>query len=278
GGGRRAAAAAAGSNPRESALLLPAAPVIALDRAWFWGPGDAPARVRTAEESSAATDQDPASRWDLDFLVLRMDYFDQILGSGTFRPGPDGKDPVALAGIRRRGSELIGQAPDEVRRGWAEFYLGAIADNLYAEHDAAPGHYLAALRAGEAGDDLLAREALRHLGDHDHDNADHELALDAGSGPLPLAPGPARSLARCPSRCCSRYWPAPPGMRRALERWRARSPGGAARSAPRASRPRPARSWPAPTRPRPGRTRRWRIRRSWGNRCWRIPKVVRRGC
>jgi len=172
------AAAAAASNPRESALLALAAAEIALERAWFCGAGDAPARVRTAEESSAATDHDPASRWDLDFLVLRMDYFDQILGSGTFRPGPDGKDPVALAGIRRRGSELIGQAPDEVRRGWAEFYLGAIADNLYAEHDAAPAHYLAALRAGEAGDDLLAREALRHLGDHDHDNADHELALD----------------------------------------------------------------------------------------------------
>lgn len=69
-------------------------------------------------------------------------------------------------------------APDEIRRGWAEFYLGVIADNLYGERDAAPSHYLAALRAGEAGDDLLAREALRHLGDHDHDNGDHELALD----------------------------------------------------------------------------------------------------
>jgi hypothetical protein len=172
------AAAATASNPREPALLALAAAEIALERAWFCDSGEAPARVRAAEESFAATGHVPGSRWDLDFLLLRRDYFDQILGNGTFCPGPEGKDPGALADIRRRGGELIAQAPDEVRRGWAAFYLGAIADNLYAERDAAPAHYLAALRASEAGDDLLAREALRHLGDHDHDNADHELALD----------------------------------------------------------------------------------------------------
>ncbi|GIF78181.1 hypothetical protein Asi02nite_76990 [Asanoa siamensis] len=38
-------------------------------------------------------------------------------------------------------------------------------------------HYLAALQAGEAGDDLL-REALRHLGDHDHDNGDLKAARE----------------------------------------------------------------------------------------------------
>ena len=57
-------------------------------------------------------------------------------------------------------------------------YLGLIADNLYGERDAAPAHYEAALRAGESGDDLLAREALRHLGDHDHDRGDHQRALE----------------------------------------------------------------------------------------------------
>jgi hypothetical protein len=171
------AAAATASNPREPALLALAAAEIALERAWFCDTGEAPARVRAAEEGFGAAGHDPGSRWDLGFVLLRMDYFDQILGSGTFCPGPDGKDPGALADIRRRGRELIAQAPDEVRRGWAEFYLGVIADNLYAERDAALAHYLAALRAGEADDDLLAREALRHLGDHDHDNADHELAL-----------------------------------------------------------------------------------------------------
>jgi hypothetical protein len=55
-------------------------------------------------------------------------------------------------------------------------YLGLIADNLRADREAAPGHYQAALAA--AGPDaLLAREALRHLGDHDHDNGDHPAAL-----------------------------------------------------------------------------------------------------
>jgi hypothetical protein len=57
-------------------------------------------------------------------------------------------------------------------------FLGLIADNLYDERDAAPAHYEIALTIGEADDDLLAREALRHLGDHDHDDGDHELALE----------------------------------------------------------------------------------------------------
>jgi tetratricopeptide (TPR) repeat protein len=165
-------------GPPRPALLALAAAEIALERAWFCEPSEAAARVSAAEESFAGIGHDPGSRWDLGFLLLRRDYFDQILGSGTFRPGPDCKDPDALADIGRRADELIAQAPDEERRGWAEFYRGVIADNLCGERDVAPGHYLAALRVGEAGDDLLAREALRHLGDHDHDNADHELALE----------------------------------------------------------------------------------------------------
>ena len=83
-----------------------------------------------------------------------------------------------LAGLTRRAGELRKRAPDERRRGWAEMYLGLIADNLYGDRDAAPAHYEVALRAGKSGDDLLAREALRHLGDHDHDHGDHQLALE----------------------------------------------------------------------------------------------------
>ena len=172
------AAAASASSPRDRALLALAAAEIALEGGYSRDTGQATARVRAAEQAFAAADHDPGSRWDLDFLLLRRDYHDQILGSGTFQPGPDGKDPGVLAGIRRRVCELSTAAPDEGRRGWAEFYLGVIADNLFAERDVAPAHYLAALRAGDAGDDLLAREALRHLGDHDHDNGDHEQALD----------------------------------------------------------------------------------------------------
>lgn len=97
---------------------------------------------------------------------------------GAFRAGPDGKDPAALASLRGFALSLRDGAPDTARRGWAEMYLGLIADNLFAERGCAPSHYEAALRAGESGDDLLSREALRHLGDHDHDAGDHVRALE----------------------------------------------------------------------------------------------------
>ncbi|NMO56636.1 hypothetical protein HH310_36370 [Actinoplanes sp. TBRC 11911] len=108
--------------------------------------------------------------WDVDFLRLRHDYFDQLAGGGAPRFGPDGKDATILAQLRRRATDLSDDAPDPTRHGWARMYLGLILDNLLAERDAAPEHYEAALRAGEQGDDLLTREALRHLGDHDRDN------------------------------------------------------------------------------------------------------------
>jgi hypothetical protein len=158
------------------ARLALAAAEVALERDWFGGTGTAAGRLSTAEEICATADLDPRSRWDLTFLQLRHGYFDQVVSGGSFHPGPVGKDPDVLADLRRRAGDLRGQAPDGVRRGWAEMYLGLIADNLYGEGDAASTHYEAALRAGEAGDDLLAREALRHLGDHDHDHGDHHLA------------------------------------------------------------------------------------------------------
>jgi hypothetical protein len=101
-----------------------------------------------------------------------------LLSDGSFRPGPEGKPEELLAAIRSSCSDLSAQAPDDGRRGWAEMYLGLIADNLYDEREAAPAHYEIARTIGEAGDDLLAREALRHLGDHDHDHGGHGLALE----------------------------------------------------------------------------------------------------
>lgn len=171
-----AAAAAQPNSERDSTRLALAAADIAMERMWSCGDdGEAKKRISTAEETS---DHDAETGWDLGFLLLRRDYYDLILSSGTFQPGPDGKDPGALADLRRRCTELSTQAPDQVRRGWAEFYLGTIADNLYSERDVAPKHYLNALEAGRAGDDLLTREAQRHLGDHDHDNGDQERALE----------------------------------------------------------------------------------------------------
>ena len=160
------------------ALLALAAAEVTVAEEWFGETSAAAGRLSTAQEACATADLEPGSRWDLAFLRLRHDYFDQLLGPEGFRAGPDGKDPDALADIRARAGELRGLAPDEVRRGWAEMYLGLIADNLVGERDAAPAHYQAALRAGESGDDLLAREALRHLGDHDHDRGDNQLALE----------------------------------------------------------------------------------------------------
>ncbi|MET7976066.1 hypothetical protein ABZW44_24065 [Streptomyces mirabilis] len=137
--------------------------------------------------------------WDLDFLRLRHGYLGQVRVDGAFRAGPDDKDPDALDALRTHAERLRGGAPDDVRRGWAEMYLGLVADNLFAERDLAPGHYEAALRAGEAseagatgeaggaggshdsGDNLLVREALRHLGDHDHDHGDHARARERWS-------------------------------------------------------------------------------------------------
>ena len=155
-----------------SRLALAAAEV-ALQSDWFGGTDLTAGRTEQAEKMSSGAD------WDLAFVRVRHDYFRLLRSEGTFRPGPEGKDPEALAGLRRDAHDLRGDAADEVRRGWASMYLGLIADNLFAERTAAPAHYEAALGAGESGgDDLLVREALRHLGDHDHDAGDHEGALE----------------------------------------------------------------------------------------------------
>jgi hypothetical protein len=178
---RRAASlldAATATNAQARALLALAAGQIALEGDWFGGTDAATGRLSTAAEVCATTELDPGSRWDLAFLRLRHEYRDRVFSSGRFAPGPAGQDPAVLADLRRRADDLREQAPDDLRRGWAEMYLGLIADNLYGERDAAPAHYEAALRAGERGDDLLAREALRHLGDHDHDRGDHRRALE----------------------------------------------------------------------------------------------------
>ncbi|MDQ0766331.1 hypothetical protein [Streptomyces canus] len=157
----------------DRARLALAAAEVALQSDWFGGTDLTAGRAEQAEKESSGTDWDPA------FVRLRHDYFRLLRSEGTFRPGPDGKDPEALAGLRRDAHDLREDAPDEVRRGWASMYLGLIADNLFAERTAAPAHYEAALGAGESGgDDLLVREALRHLGDHDHDAGDHEGALE----------------------------------------------------------------------------------------------------
>ncbi|PWI14693.1 hypothetical protein DI272_11375 [Streptomyces sp. Act143] len=159
--------------PEDRARLALTAAEVALESDWFGG-----TRL-TAARAERAGKEAPDGDWDLDFVRLRHDYLRLFRPDGVSRHGPDGKAPEALTRLRHRGHTLREAAPDEVRRGWASMYLGLIADNLFGERDAAPAHYEAALRAGESGgDDLLVREALRHLGDHDHDAGDHERALE----------------------------------------------------------------------------------------------------
>ena len=178
--------ATASAAPDTRARLTLAAAQVALESDWFGGTDLTGGRIEAAEKEAdkeAGREPDNGSgregAWDLGFVRLRHGYLLLVRRDGTFRPGPQGKDPEALAELRRRAEGLRERAPDEVRRGWASMYLGLIADNLFAERTAAPAHYEAALRAAESGgDDLLAREALRHLGDHDHDGGDHGRALE----------------------------------------------------------------------------------------------------
>ncbi|MEV0176314.1 hypothetical protein AB0I00_35020 [Streptomyces sp. NPDC050803] len=164
--------AADSGDPVLRARLALAAAEVALDSDWFAGTRLAAERVEAAEK------EDGDGAWAVRFARLRLDYLHLLTGDDGLRFGPQGKDPGALADVRRRAHRLLDSAPDEVARGWAAMYLGLITDNLFAERASAPAHYAAALRAGESGgDDLLAREALRHLGDHDHDHGNHDAAL-----------------------------------------------------------------------------------------------------
>ncbi|WRZ88786.1 hypothetical protein OHB54_06750 [Streptomyces sp. NBC_01007] len=168
--------AAQAAEARDRARLAMAAAEVALESDWFGGTSLAGARLHAAERAFKEARLDGG--WDLGFLLLRHGYLGLVRIDGRFRPGPDGKDPAALTALHADAGGLRDRAPDAVRRGWAEMYLGLITDNLLAERDLAPAHYEAALRAGESGDDLLSREALRHLGDHDHDSGDHPRALE----------------------------------------------------------------------------------------------------
>jgi len=137
------------------------------------GPRWAPAAIAAAEAVA-----DPDRRWDLDLLELQHDYGTELIrpdGQPAF--GPDGHDPARLAELARRAEALMRSAPDAAGAGWAAFYRGLIADNLIGDRDSAPAWFTQALEAaGQADDDYLAGEALRHLGDHDEEAGDLERA------------------------------------------------------------------------------------------------------
>lgn len=137
------------------------------------GPRWAPDAIAAAEAVAAAQD-----RWQLDFLEVEHDYGRELIGEdGSARFGPDGHDPAFLAALARRAEALVHAAPDPASAGWAAFYRGLISDNLIGDRERAPRWFIQALEAAEqTGDDYLAGEALRHLGDHDEEAADLEQA------------------------------------------------------------------------------------------------------
>jgi len=173
--------------PQTPAVRLAAASV-ALDSDWFTGTSLAAVRLADVAEPG----------WDVDFLRLRCRYR-RALSDGC-GPGPHFDSPfdsvdAAVGQGRSVGDDLAAvadalrdSAPDPTRRGWANMYRGLIADNVLGERSSAPAYYERAL---DTDDPLLTREALRHLGDHDHDRGDqalarerweHATALGAGAG------------------------------------------------------------------------------------------------
>lgn len=168
--------AASTIEPGDVAQLALAACHAALDRDSRSGTTLAPERLATARTAVAATD-DRDARWDLDLLEVRRAYFDALFDESGPRFGPAGRDPQEVAELQASAGRLHDGSPDHHRRGWAAMFQGFITDNIASERDAAPAHYREALESAEStGDDYLAFEALRHLGDHDHDDGDHELA------------------------------------------------------------------------------------------------------
>ncbi|MCZ0985147.1 hypothetical protein O1M54_04550 [Streptomyces diastatochromogenes] len=205
----RLLASVTAEEPADRARLTRAAAEVALDRDWFAGTDTAAERIEAAEKEF------PDGDWDTDFLRLRHTYARLLLVDGTLRIGPDGRTP------RRSPPSSTGHGsctpgPGRGAPGLGAMYRGLITENHFADRTAAATHFTDALRAGEDGaDGLLAREALRHLGDQDHDTGDHERAGSAGAGPPHWAPGPARCPAPSPSNCCWPSWPGTRATRRA---------------------------------------------------------------
>jgi hypothetical protein len=136
------------------------------------GPRWAPGAIAAAEAVTETQD-----RWRLDFLELQHDYGRELIGpDGSPAIGREGRDPARAAALGLRAETLAASAADVADAGWAAFYRGLIDDNLAGDSGGAQRWLTQALGAAEeAGDDYLAGEALRHLGDHDAEAG--ELAL-----------------------------------------------------------------------------------------------------
>ncbi len=141
-------------DPAERALLALALAEVAVDHDFG----------QQTDHATAALAAVPDDSWDLAILKFRQDY-----ASALFRSG--GKN------LRERVLTLIEEAPDDGRRGTANFWAGAMADNVYEQPAEAIEYYQTALELGEKCDDeWLIAMALRHLGYHAHAAGDLALA------------------------------------------------------------------------------------------------------
>jgi hypothetical protein len=136
--------------------------------------GEAAKRFEVLEAELATYEPDTSLAWDVAWLRVRRAYSLAIRNpDGSYRMGPEGREPGELDALAAEATRLRDEAPDEPRRGWASVCLGWITDNLLADRDAAPAHYRLGLAAAQdSGDPVLLFEAQRHLGDHAHDDGD----------------------------------------------------------------------------------------------------------
>jgi tetratricopeptide (TPR) repeat protein len=147
--------AATSDDPAERAALTLARAEVAVDQDFG----------RPTDHASAALAAVHDDSWDLAMLTFRQDYSTALFQTA------DRDD------LRGRARALIEQAPDEARQGWANFWAGAMTDNVYEQPAEACKHYEVAVELGEKCDDeLLMAQALRHLGYHAHAAGDLTLA------------------------------------------------------------------------------------------------------
>jgi tetratricopeptide (TPR) repeat protein len=160
---------AVSDEPLEQAALALARAQIAVDQDFWCGTRRGPGALHDAA-AIVANAGDKEKAFDLEFLHLRHDYSVEL-----FRP--TGPDPASAEGLADRASRLLATAPDQRRAGWVTFHCAVIADNLRGDAETAAPLFAEALDAAErTSDDLLAGEALRHLGGAAYESGDLDRA------------------------------------------------------------------------------------------------------
>lgn len=167
-------------GPAEAGHLALARAQLAVERRQWHGEGSpSPALNEAAQVISESRDERIAQ--DLELFRLFSDYWAALQPAGPGQPprfGPDSHDPADLDRLRDRAEWLAGAAPDQGRAARAWFYAGLIADNLCGEGERAVELFQLALDSCGPGNDLIAAEALRHLGYRSFQAGDRKLARE----------------------------------------------------------------------------------------------------